>query len=123
MIANGIFNSVLSYCMPLWGGCNKEDIDSLQVLKNRAAQIVSRLPLRTSRKNMFHQIGWLLVKQMIVYFSTIAVFKIRMPAELARIFRNVSQTGRITLKPARIQLVQDWFVYKHKCDSNFDFKL
>ena len=53
MIANGIFNSVLSYCMPLWGGCNKEDIDSLQVLKNRAAQIVSRLPQEQAEKICF----------------------------------------------------------------------
>ena len=42
IMANGIFNSVLSYCMPLWGGCDKEDINSLQVLQNRAAQIVTR---------------------------------------------------------------------------------
>ena len=60
----------------LWGGCDKEDIDSLQVLQNRAA-------------------CWL-----IVYFSTMAVFAIRMsgkPAELARLFRNESLTGRMTL--------------------------
>ena len=60
---------------------------------------------------MFHQIGWLLVKQMIVYFSTIAVFKIRMSGEPAGIFRNESRTGRITLSQARIQLFQDGVVY------------
>ena len=44
-----------------------------------------------------------------------AVFKIRMsgePAELAGIFRNMSRTGRTTLSQARIQLVQDGFVYR-----------
>ena len=44
---------------------------------------------------MFQKIGWLSVKQIIVYFSTMAVFKIRMSderAELARIFRIESRT-------------------------------
>ena len=53
---------------------------------------------------MFQQVGWLSVKPMITYFSTIAVFKIRMSgetAELAGIFRNESRTGRITLSKAR----------------------
>ena len=38
-----------------------------------------------------------------VYFNTMALFKIRMsgePAELAGIFRNESRTGRITLSQA-----------------------
>ena len=78
-----------------------------------------------------------------------AVFKIRMsgePAELAGIFRDESRTGRRTLSQARIQLVQDGFVYRatnnwnssstlimksrdwiikniHICELNFDFHL
>ena len=71
---------------------------------------------------MFQQISWLSVKQMIVDFSNKAVFKIRIsgePAELAGIFRNESQTGRIILSQARIQLVQDGVVYKttNKCNT------
>ena len=42
--------------MPLWGGCDKEYINSLQVLENRAAQTVTRLPPRTNREKMFQQI-------------------------------------------------------------------
>ena len=87
----------------------KEDIDSLQVLQNRAAQIVTGLPTRTNRKQMFQPICGLSVKQMIIYFSTLAVFKIRMsgaPAELAGIFRNESRTGRKTLSRAKINFFQ-----------------
>ena len=54
MVANGVFNSVLSYCMPVWGGCDKEDLDSLQILQNRAAQLVVRLPPRTNRDILFN---------------------------------------------------------------------
>ena len=86
--------------MPIWGGCNKEDINSLQVLQSRADQIVPRLPPRTNREKIFQQSGWLSVKQMNDYFSTMAVFEVRMsgePAAIAENFRNESRTGRITL--------------------------
>ena len=66
-------------------------------------KIVTRLPSITNREKIFQQIGWISVKQMIGYFSTMAVFKIKMsgePAELARIFRNESRNGRITLSQA-----------------------
>ena len=49
-IAEGIFISVLVYCIPLWGGCDKGHLQELQVLQNRAAQHVLRLPNRSSRK-------------------------------------------------------------------------
>ena len=79
-------------------------LNSARVLKNR-----------TNREQMFQKIGWLSVKQIIVYFSTMAVFTMWIsgePAELARIFRDESRTGRITFSQARIQLVQAGFVYR-----------
>ena len=38
IITHGIFNSILVYCLPLYGGCDKADLESLQVLQNKAAQ-------------------------------------------------------------------------------------
>ena len=32
IITQGIFNSILVYCLPLYGGCDKTDLDSPQVL-------------------------------------------------------------------------------------------
>ena len=115
MVANGVFNSVLSYCMPVWGGCDKEDLDSLQILQNRAAQLVVRLPPRTNRDILFDKVGWLTVRQMIVYYSTVSVFKIRASGEpegLADLLRNENRTGRIKIDHARLQLVQDGFIYR-----------
>ena len=37
----GMFNSVLVYCLPLFGGCDVDDIKQLQILLNRAARIVT----------------------------------------------------------------------------------
>ena len=43
-ITLGIFNSVLVYCLPVFGGCDKTEIKQLQVLQNKAAQIVTHSP-------------------------------------------------------------------------------
>ena len=40
VVAQSIFQSVLSYCISVWGGTAKGDIESLQVIQNRAAQFV-----------------------------------------------------------------------------------
>ena len=46
-ITLGMFNSVLVYCLPLFGGCDDSQIRQLQVLQNKAAQIVTHSPPRT----------------------------------------------------------------------------
>ena len=47
IITQGIFNSILIYCLPLFGGCDKGEISAPQVLQNKAAQIVTRSPPRS----------------------------------------------------------------------------
>ena len=37
-VVQGIFNSVLCYCLPLFGGCTIAEIMALQVQQNQAAQ-------------------------------------------------------------------------------------
>ena len=49
IITQGIFNSILIYCLPLYGGCDRADLESLQVLQNKAAQIVTKSPPRSER--------------------------------------------------------------------------
>ena len=43
MLADGIFMSKLIYLIPLWGGCEKYLIRSLQVIQNKAARVVTKL--------------------------------------------------------------------------------
>ena len=52
-IAEGMFMSVLAYCLPVFGGCNKGEIDSLQIMQNYAARFVTRSDRRTNRQAMF----------------------------------------------------------------------
>ena len=96
-IVHGVFNSVLCYCLPLFGGCDNSEISSLQVQQNKAAQIVLSLPPRHNREYMFNQLGWLTVNQLIVYHTNIAVYKIRKsmePEYLANILGKTSRLGK-----------------------------
>ena len=68
-ITIGIFNSVLVYCLPLFGG----DVRDLQVLQNKAGQIVAHKPPFTNRAELFDQLGWMTVYQLIVYHTSLGI--------------------------------------------------
>ena len=57
IVSEGMFNSVLVYCLPLFGGCDVQEIKDLQVLQNKAARIVTHSQLRTGRQKMFDELG------------------------------------------------------------------
>ena len=44
ILAEGIVNSVLTYCLPLYGGCTRGEIKELQIIQNMAARIVCHAP-------------------------------------------------------------------------------
>ena len=54
MLANGVFMSRLIYMIQAWGSCSKELMDSLQVLQNRAAKIVTRNDWLVGTKENLH---------------------------------------------------------------------
>ena len=101
-ITIGIFNSVLVYCLPLYGGCNLEDIRSIQVLQNRAAQVVTHSPPRTRREDMYNKLKWLTVNQLVVYHTLLTVFKIRQTGEPEYLAQFLT-TGRVeSLYPTQL---------------------
>ena len=55
-VVQGIFNSVLCYCLPLFGGCTKQELDLLQSQQNKAARIVLGLPPRSNRDSTFNAV-------------------------------------------------------------------
>ena len=61
VISEGIFNSVLVYCHSKFGGMDKGDLRDLQILQNKAAQIVTRSPPRAEIVAMYDQLHWLTV--------------------------------------------------------------
>ena len=92
-VAEGIFNSVLVYCLPLFGGSDIGHIKDIQILQNRAAQIVCHAPPRSNRVMLYERLGWFSVNQLITYHTLIHVYKVRScgePEYLAQFLQNDS---------------------------------
>ena len=51
-ITEGMFMSVLTYCLPVFGGCDQYELEAIQVMQNQAARLVTHLPVRTQRKEI-----------------------------------------------------------------------
>ena len=78
MVANGLFMSYLTYLIPLYGGCPEYLLSALQILQNRAARLATKSSWYTASAQMLQHLGWLSVRQMIVFHSLVLVFKTRM---------------------------------------------
>ena len=114
-ITLGMFNSVLLYCLPLFGGCDDSQIRQLQVLQNKAAQIVTHSPPRTGRLAMYSRLKWLTVNQLITYHTLLTVFKIRQSGEpeyLASFLQDDRASGRIILPKTKLSLFMNSFVWR-----------
>ena len=113
----GMFNSVLVYCLPLFGGCDITEIKQLQVLQNKAAQVVTHSPPRAERLAMYSRLKWLTVNQ----HSLLTVFKIRQSGEpeyLATFLQEDSRSGRIILPNTQLSLFMKSFVWRGAASWN-----
>ena len=109
------------YCLPLFGGCDTGQIKDLQVLQNKAAQIVTHSPPRSRRNDLYDKLGWLTVNQLIVYHTLITVFKIREskePEYLAGKLSIETPTGRIMIPNTKLSLYQNSFVIRGSSNWN-----
>ena len=115
IITEGIFNSVLVYCLPLYGGLGDGELKNLQVLQNKAAQVATLSPPRAERKIMFDTLGWLSVNQLIFYHTVISIFKMRSfnePENLASVFNLESRNSRIIIPNCGLRLTQKSFTIR-----------
>ena len=112
-VAEGVFGSVLAYCLPLYGGMEKGELNSMQVMQNKAARIAAAMPFRSNRTAVFDKLGWLTVQQLVTYHTVLLVFKIRQsnqPEYLAKRLNNDSRNGRIKVPyTPKLQLVRNSF--------------
>ena len=76
LIADGILMSKLTYLIALWGGCSSYLMNTLQVIQNKAARVVTKLDWSTSTDELLRQCGWLSVHQLAVYHSVLLVYKV-----------------------------------------------
>ena len=114
-IIEGVFLSVLSYCLPLFGGCSVTEMNSLQTLQNKAARIALNQPSRSNRNQMFDTLGWLTVRQLVGYFTVLTIFRIRVskqPEYLAKSLLNENHNGHIIVKNNGLQLYRSSFMFR-----------
>ena len=114
-VAEGIFMSSLVYCLPLFGGLDKGQLNQLQVMQNKAARIVCGAPPRANRDELFKKVGWLTVSQLLTYHTLIQTFKIRKndePLYLASILCQDTRNGRIVTQNPNISLAASSFCFK-----------
>ena len=121
VVAEGLFNSVLGYCLPLFGGCNVAEVKDLQVLQNKAAQMVTHSPPRAIRNQMYDELDWLTVNQQIRYFTLLAVFRIRITGEpeyLAASLCNDNRNGTIIVQNTSSSMLKRSFKLRGSCKWN-----
>ena len=92
MIANGIIISRLLYLIPLWSGCEGYLLNSLQIVQNKAARLVTKCGKRTPIKSLLTQCGWLSVAQLSVYHSQVLVFKVLATKSPRYLYEKLSGT-------------------------------
>ena len=120
-IAEGIFTSVLTYCLPVFGGGDKEHLLALQVMQNKAARIVTSSPFRRPRTEIFSQLGWLTVNQLNFYHTALSTWRIRQSSEpeyLASLLGRDGMTGKIQVSNTRLTLAKRSYCYRGAAEWN-----
>ena len=106
--------------MPVWAGCEKYLKKALQIIQNKAARTVTRLPFDTSVKKLLGQCGWLSVNQLGTYHSLVTHYKIlqnKCPKYLydkynerfPRLTRLNDDTNAIKLPDPKLKLTENSF--------------
>ena len=93
----------------------------MQVLQNKAAQLVTHSPPRAIRNQMYDQLDWMTVNQMVRYHTVLAVFRIRIskePEYLAASLCHDNIYGKIIVKNTRLTLAQNSFTIRGACNWN-----
>ena len=114
-IVEGIFISVLSYCLPVFCGSDQADLDSLQVMQNKAARIITNSGIRTNRNTIFNELGWMTVRQLAWYHTALSTYRIRKnrePEYLSHIMNYDNRRGKIIVPNSRLSLAKNSFCFR-----------
>ena len=114
IVAQSIFQSVLTYCIVVWGGTAKKEIQDLQVLQNQAAQFVLKSPIRMKRREMFFKLDWLTVNQLVAFQRILTVYNIRNSGEPEYLYQKLSRDnfrGNIIVPYTSLTLLKKSFIF------------
>ena len=102
-------------------GCDKHSVASLQILQNKAARIITRSPLRTSRKEMFGCLQWLTVRQVMFYHSALTTFRVKQshePEYLSGILSRENHRGKIIIPHSMLSLAMQSYCFRGSAEWN-----
>ena len=103
------------------GGCNNFEKNSLQVMQNKAARLVTHSHLRVPRKEIFSQLGWLTVRQLIFYHTALSTYRIRQceePEYLSSWMSRDNDRGSIIVPNTTLSLAKDSYCYRGSTQWN-----
>ena len=101
MIAKGAFISKLSYLISVWGASENYLLRSLQIVQNKVARTVTKMPWSTTTSALLAAYDWLSVQQLAMYQTILLVYKViktRSPAYIHLMFSTEYE------RPSRIAL-------------------
>ena len=75
-LATSLVISKLVYMITLWGGATQNYVRKAQILMNRAARFVTKMPRKTRIRTLLEKCRWLSVKEMIKFHSLLQLWKI-----------------------------------------------
>ena len=84
-------------------------------MQNKAARLVTNSPIRTKRKELFAQLDWLTVNQLVFYHSALTTYRIRSSSEpeyLSNIMSRDSRSGRIIIPNTKLSLAMKSYCYR-----------
>ena len=121
--------SNLTSLIQLWSGCSEFLLTFLQVIQNRAARLVTKLSWNTKTDVLLNQLGWLSVRQLVVFHNLVIIFKTKRTnkpiyfekkfnKEFPRITRLGTGNGIRQEQKIRNKLSQQNFSYRAVCTWN-----
>ena len=113
MVANGTFMSKLIYLAPLWGGCEKYLIKTLQIVQNRTARVITNSGPYTPISQMLDQCGWLSVNQLVFFHTVLLLYKTRTNQQPKALFKMQNSQFSYRTRAAdtdRIRMDADYLV-------------
>ena len=115
MVSDEWFQSVMVYCLPLFGGCGLTKLQELQVIQNKVARVITKSHQRRNRCEIYDQLNWFTVKQLIVYHTLLTIFRIKdtsEPEELASILNRENRNKNIIIPQSNLTLYRMSFIYR-----------
>ena len=105
----------------MYGGCEENDLNDLQILQNRAARLVTHSFIRVPRKELFDTVGWMTVRQLVFYHTAVTTFRIRQSGEpeyLKGLMTRDNNRGNIIVPNTRLSLAKKSFSFRASTQWN-----